>query len=1218
MADLVVGLAKTVVEGALTKAQSAIEEETKLQQSVQHNLVFIAGEFEMMHSFLNVANEERVKNNVVRTWVRQVRDLAYDVEDCIEFVTHLDKKSSWWRQMLPPCLAASALPIKEAVTEIEQLKVRVEDVSRRNSRYSLISDSGSKPIMQQQTAPKTIFGTMVLDMMVEARDTAKRQQGLGDLTQLLTKEQADLGVISVWGTGSELGTTSIIRKAYQDPELCQKFECRGWVKLTQPFNPHEFLRSMVAQFYANSCLQNGIVINVDELKRIEEMATTGGGLIGAFMDKVNENRYLIVLENLSTIGDWDTIGTYLPDRKNGSRVIVSTQQCEIASLCIGHSYQVAEVKQYSAEHSVCVFFEEGLQGNGDKSMESDRVVDNSNEMSMQDEITHGTGFLSDRVPTSKRKDASDWVKNFQLVERKSEMNQLGNYIAKARVYGLQILSVWGIAGVGKSALVRNMYFDRIHRNDQLFEKYGWVDVTHPFNLRDFSRSLLLDFHSEPVQAMGIKDPTQECHKILEDNRCLVVIDDLQSIEEWDLIQAALVSRPSRSIIIVITTEASIATYCADNEGVVFNVKGLEDKAALKLFKKQVHRQKPSSPIKDSIDEELQELILKCGGLPKVIVAVANFLAPKTVTWMDSASSMNLKFMQELESSPEFACLQPLFGWLHSYFRTCPDFLKPCIFYLSIFPRDHSIRRRRLVRRWIAEGYARDTDKISAEERGEQFFCRLLDLSIIMQKPYSVTTGFRDSRMTLCQVNSFVREYIISRQMEENLVFELGGSCTLTSQRMGRHLIILKSWDRDRIVFESIDFSRLRSLTVFGEWKPFFISDRMRLLRVLDLEDASDLKDEDLKQMMKLLCRLKYLSLRGCTGIYSLPNSLGCLRQLETLDVRHTAIATMPRTITKLKKLQYLRASTTKPTKEQPTPDTAVTPKPTKKQPNPHTSVSWTSSLFHRHRQLEGVVVPTGLEKLTALLTIGVVNVNSARGRSILKEVRKLTQLRKLGVSGISRNNSKDFCLAISSRAHLDSLSVKLKKDNQDCLCVTPDGYLPPKNLQSFKLYGLADSFPKWINQLENLRKLVLEMTILTQDTIKGLKDLKVCILRLITKQLPDGKLNFCVMLHGQQLRCYETVKILEISCSSSLDVAFGSQSLQNLELLKVSCCSGSGSVMKLSGLEKLSESELKEVQIKGSDDFIVKTDVEEQLARHPKKPVLKVEKVLSSTGDFEL
>ena len=281
-------------------------------------------------------------------------------------------------------------------------------------------------------------------------------------------------------------------------------------------------------------------------------------------------------------------------------------------------------------------------------------------------------------------------------------------------------------------------------------------------------------------------------------------------------------------------------------------------------------------------------------------------------------------------------------------------------------------------------------------------------------------------------------------MEENLVFELGGICTLTSQRTVRHLIILESWDRDIIVFESIDFSRLRSLTVFGEWRSFFISDRMRLLRVLDLEDASGLKDEDLKQMMKLLCRLKYLSLRRCTEICRLPNSLGCLRQLETLDVRHTSIATMPTTITKLKKLQYLRASTTKPTEEQPIPDAAGTTKPTKKQPTPHTSVSWTSSLFSRRRQLEGVEVPTGIERMTALLTIGVVNVDSAWGRAILKEFRKLTQLRKLGVSGISKNNSKDFCLAISSHEHLESLSVRLKKDNQDCLYVTPDGYLPPE------------------------------------------------------------------------------------------------------------------------------------------------------------------------------
>ena len=127
MGDLVVGLAKLVVEGVLTKAQSAIEEESKLWQTAQRDLVFITGEFEMMLSFLNVANEERAKNNVVRTWVRQVRDLAYDVEDCIEFVVHLDNQPHWWRRFIPSCMAASALPIDAVIAEIEQIKARVEE-----------------------------------------------------------------------------------------------------------------------------------------------------------------------------------------------------------------------------------------------------------------------------------------------------------------------------------------------------------------------------------------------------------------------------------------------------------------------------------------------------------------------------------------------------------------------------------------------------------------------------------------------------------------------------------------------------------------------------------------------------------------------------------------------------------------------------------------------------------------------------------------------------------------------------------------------------------------------------------------------------------------------------------------------------------------------------------------------------------------------------------
>ena len=51
--------------------------------------------------------------------------------------------------------------------------------------------------------------------------------------------------------------------------------------------------------------------------------------------------------------------------------------------------------------------------------------------------------------------------------------------------------------------------------------------------------------------------------------------------------------------------------------------------------------------------------------------------------------------------------------------------------------------------------------------------------------------------------------------------------------------------------------------------------------------------------------------------------------------------------------------------------------------------------------------------------------------------------------------------------------------------------------------------------------------------------------------------------------------------------------------------------MKFSGLELLSE--LKDVQIKGFDDGTLKKDVEGQLSRHQKKPVLTTELVLLSS-----
>ncbi|CAL4895594.1 unnamed protein product [Urochloa decumbens] len=1066
MADLVLGLAKTAVEGTLTMANTAIEKEKMLQKSIKCDLMLISDEFEMMHSFLNAA-KERVTNDMARTLVRQVRNMALDVEDCIESTVQLDDKSSWWRRLLPSCMppAAPVAALDDAVADIQLLKARVEAMGQRNSRYSHIDDSRSRN--SEQMYQHAVTDATALDILVVAREATNDSCRL-DLLKLIRKtyDGHELQVISVWGTASNVGMASVIKEAYDEPEICENFRLRAWVKLMHPFNPHELIQSLLIQFYTNCCPQ-GSTEGVP--KPVDVIESKKGELFKEFMKQVNNERYLVILEGMSTMDDWDTVRAYLPDNSNGSCIVVHTQHLEIASFCIGHSYQVSELKRFSDDHSVCVFLKE----------------------------VRGKNVL-----TTKEKAAHVWLTKFQHVRvgREIDLNELHIAIHSAH---REVIFVWGIAGVGKSSIVRHVYCSEVlARRCSNFERFGWVSVSHPLNVRDLSRSLLLDLHSESLQQcslLRIKDPVQECRDLLHEQRCLIVIDGLQSMEEWNLIKAVLALGVTESSlmsrIIVITNEESIATSCATT---TWNVKGLEFDEILNLVKKKVSEKTGSSDLSTEVIEKSKHIIHKCGGFPKVAVAIADFLTTQLKANRADLEGwwiLNQSFMHELETNRAFGSLQGLFSWVHSYFLTCPDFLKPCVFYLSLFPVNHNIQRMRLVRRWIAEGYSRDSKQSTALENAEEFFSKLVKLCMIRMLGSAILAS--SFSMPFCQVNGFFREYIISRSMEENLVFTLEGSCSMNSQRTGRHLAIGSTWDRDINVFKSIDVSRLRSLTVFGDWRSFFISENMRLLRVLDLEDASGVTEKDLEQIVKLLPRLKFLSLRGCRHIFRLPDSLSDLQQLQTLDIRDTFINMVPKSIIKLQKLQFICAGNAIPL-DNDTGRVQILPPP---------AGSPSFSEFSRRNRIGiphnfCVKVPGGIGILTALNYLGVIDVSVSRGKAVIKELKNLTLLHNLGVSGINRNNSHEFFATISGHRHLESLSVMFDNDNLGCM----DGIAPPpENLRSLKLYGLVGKLPVWMMQLRSLTRIDLQMTTLPQeemDALEGILNLRT--LCLFVKEFQDG------------------------------------------------------------------------------------------------------------------
>jgi hypothetical protein len=188
----------------------------------------------------------------------------------------------------------------------------------------------------------------------------------------------------------------------------------------------------------------------------------------------------------------------------------------------------------------------------------------------------------------KLKIAREWLDKHPLVGPELDLLLHFRFNVARGGFGGGVFSVWGISGVGRSFLVKHLYYDMLTtlgRSDRF--KYGWVNVSRPFDLMDLSWSLLLDLNDGSLQdRMSVmQDPIQECHEYMCNHRCVVVIDGLQSTEEWDLIKIALELGTSRHCVVVVTSEESVAKYCATDRDRVWNVKGLGVDHAFEIIQK---------------------------------------------------------------------------------------------------------------------------------------------------------------------------------------------------------------------------------------------------------------------------------------------------------------------------------------------------------------------------------------------------------------------------------------------------------------------------------------------------------------------------------------------------------------------------------------------------------------------------------------------------------
>ncbi|KAK8594569.1 hypothetical protein V6N13_015491 [Hibiscus sabdariffa] len=197
----------------------------------------------------------------------------------------------------------------------------------------------------------------------------------------------------------------------------------------------------------------------------------------------------------------------------------------------------------------------------------------------------------------------------------------------------RVVSICGMGGLGKTTLAKKIYQHGQVRGH--FDHMAWACVSQQCQRRKVLEDILncLVSSKESVGQLSESELEAKLLKLLEEKRCLVILDDIWSTEDWDSLKAAFpMADHTRSKILLTSRPKEVASYAsyADGRGYLLELTCLTEEDSWELFRKTAFPNTNSSESK--IDPKMEELgkdmVKHCVGLPLGILVLGGILTGK--------------------------------------------------------------------------------------------------------------------------------------------------------------------------------------------------------------------------------------------------------------------------------------------------------------------------------------------------------------------------------------------------------------------------------------------------------------------------------------------------------------------------------------------------------------------------------------------------------------
>ncbi|XP_047261457.1 putative late blight resistance protein homolog R1B-16 [Capsicum annuum] len=457
--------------------------------------------------------------------------------------------------------------------------------------------------------------------------------------------------------------------------------------------------------------------------------------------------------------------------------------------------------------------------------------------------------------------------------------------------GLDVISIVGMPGLGKTTLANKLFFDQLVVSH--FDVRAQCCVSQVYTRKDLLLTILRGVEKDAVISDNLPENelADKLRKLLLVQRYLILVDDVWEKIAWDDLKPCFCDANNRSRIIVTTRLGDVA-YHAQLVSDPHFLRLFTPEESWMLLKNKVFNTRSCPLVLEDVGRKIAQ---KCGGLPLSVVLVAGILETtekEKHSWEQVAINLGSHIQVKSEDI------------INLSYQDLPFHLKPCFLYFGVFLEDEEIQVSKLTWLWIAEGLVKTHKEKLSEDLAEYYLKNLIGKNLVMVSKIS-----SDGKIKACRIHDLLLDFCKQKAKVENFLQCIKGDNGNMNPSYQKHSIPrrlclhfqgdnLSKWSSICSDVQSFHLMRGKRIGLFSIAHASHTFNSFKFLWVLNLEFTV------IDSFPEALTCLRYVAVRVAEDS-SLSFSAN-LVNLETLIVKGLGgRVTLPPTLWKMVKLRHL-------------------------------------------------------------------------------------------------------------------------------------------------------------------------------------------------------------------------------------------------------------------------------------------------------------------------